>query len=88
MHQTLDMHTAVCLVSAGLGVAIVPAGVRLLMSRGVRYSELSEDNAAVSFALAMRRTSQSKLLDDFVEAAQVSAEHMARTHPTLFRMST
>ena len=88
VHQTQDMHTAVCLVSAGLGVSIVPSGVRLLKSRGVRYSDLSEDNAVVSFALAMRRTSQSKLLDDFVEAAQVSAEHMIRNHPALFQMST
>ena len=88
VHQTLDMHTAICLVSAGLGVSIVPSGVRLLKSRDVLYSELTEDNAMVSFALAMRRTSQSKLLDDFINAAQANAEHMIRTHPTLFHLST
>ena len=86
VHQTHDMHTAVCLVAAGLGVSIVPAGVQLLKSHGVRYSEIAEENAVVSFALAMRKTSQSKLLDGFIEAAEASAGHMVEQHPTLFRV--
>ena len=85
VHKTLDMHTAVCLVSAGLGVSIVPSGVKLLKSSGIRYTEISEDNAIVSFALAMRKSSGSKLLDHFVTAAEASAQHMIQSHPALFR---
>lgn len=85
VHQALDMHTAVCLVAAGLGVSIVPSGVRLLKSTGVRYAAIDEDNAVVSFALAMRKTTQSKLVERFVEAAEASARRMIEAYPTVFR---
>ena len=83
-HQTQDMHTAICLVAAGLGVSIVPAGVQLLKSSGVRYCTVDEPMASVSFALAMRKTSQSRVLDSFVEAAEANAAQMLQTHPYLF----
>jgi DNA-binding transcriptional LysR family regulator len=83
-HYTQDMHTAICLVAAGLGVSVVPAVVQLLQTSGVRYRPLDGSNAGVTFALAMRRTGQSKLLDRFAEASREKATQMLTDHPSLF----
>ncbi len=83
-HQTQDMHTAICLVAAGLGVSIVPAGVQLLKSSGVRYCTIDEPRASVSLALAMRRNSRSHVLESFIEAAEANAAQMLGIYPQLF----
>ena len=86
-HQTQDMHTAMCLVSAGLGVSIVPAGIQLLKNSGVEYCDINEPLASVSFALAMRKGAHSSMLDSFVDAAEMNAERMLEIHPSLFKRS-
>ena len=84
VHRTQDMHTAICLVAAGLGVAIVPSLVQLLQTGRVRYCALAGPPKGVTLALAMRRNMQHGLLDRFVEAAHAKAAAMQADHPELF----
>lgn len=84
VHQTQDMHTAICLVAAGLGVSIVPAVNQLLQTRGVRYHGLAVANASATLALATRRTGQHPLIERFAEAAREKAAAMRQQYPSLF----
>lgn len=82
-HEVSDMHTAVCLVAAGMGVSIVPAIMQLMQTNGVIYRPLKEETGGITFALAMRKDNDSPLIDHFVEAARRQAEIMIPLHPTL-----
>lgn len=84
VHQTQDMHTALCLAAAGLGFSIVPAGVQLLRTTGVKYLPLDEPNAVVSFAFATRKSNRSPLVEEFKAAAEDNASKMIEAHPHLF----
>ncbi len=83
-HYAQDMHTALCLVAAGFGVSVVPAGVRLLQTSGIVFCPIDEPSAVVTFALAMRNTPRSKMLEEFIAAARLRAEEMLATSPDLF----
>lgn len=80
-HYAHDMHTALCLVSAGFGVSIVPAGVQLMQPKGIRFHPLDEPSAVVTFALATRRSSRSSILDNFFASARDQAAEMLRLYP-------
>jgi DNA-binding transcriptional LysR family regulator len=84
VHEVSDMHTAVCLVAAGMGVSIVPAIMQTMQTNGVAYRALAEETGGITFAVAMRRDTSSPIIDTFLEAARHSAAAMVAQHPTLF----
>jgi DNA-binding transcriptional LysR family regulator len=83
-HEVSDMHTAVCLVAAGLGVSIVPGIIELMQTNGVVYRPLKEETVGITFALATRKDAESPLLDHFIDAARKQAEAMLPLHPHIF----
>ncbi|MES1975630.1 MAG: LysR family transcriptional regulator [Pseudomonadota bacterium] len=83
-HEVSDMHTAVCLVAAGLGVSIVPAIMQTMQTNGVTYRPLAEETAGITFAVALRRDTNTPLIDKFLEAARNSAGNLLARYPTLF----
>lgn len=84
VHEVWDMHTSMCLVAAGLGAAIVPAMMQTMPTSTVRYCQLAEPTPGVSFAVALRPTTQSPMIDAFIEAARKSAASMLQKYPELF----
>lgn len=75
--EAIQMQTIVSLVSAGLGVALVPASLRDLRRRGVVYRGLREDSPLLTVLLAWRAANRSVCLAQFVAAAQASARPVA-----------
>jgi DNA-binding transcriptional LysR family regulator len=67
-----EMSTIVGLVSAGAGIALVPAAIRRLNRDGVAYRPLRADGGppVVRLALAWRADRESPLLQRFVAAAR------------------
>jgi DNA-binding transcriptional LysR family regulator len=63
------MHVAVGLVSAGLGVAIVPASIQLLAAPGVVYRPLKERGATAQLAIAHASDNDSPVIPTFREVA-------------------
>lgn len=70
--EAIQMQTIVSLVSAGLGVALVPASLRDLRRRGVVYRSLREDSPLLTVVLAWRAASRSACLAQFVATARAS----------------
>lgn len=62
-HET---STILSFVAAGGGVALMPASVRSVQLRGVRYREL-EDSPHAELAVAWRREDRSVLLSNFIQ---------------------
>ena len=71
--EALQSQTIVGLVSAGLGVAIVPASIRNLDRPGVVYRPFKERPPQLETVLAWRRDAVSRALRNFVATAQLSA---------------
>ena len=61
-----ETSTILSFVAAGGGVALMPASVRSVQLRGVRYREL-EDSPHAELALAWRREDRSVLLSNFIQ---------------------
>ena len=72
------MQTIVSLVSAGLGVALVPASLRHMRRRGVVYRPLRQDSPLLTVLLAWRSASRSACLAHFVATARASVRASAR----------
>ncbi len=69
--EAIQMQTIVSLVSAGMGVALVPESLRHLRRTGVRYLDLSDDMAPqVETGLVWRRQAMTPALQSFVEIAR------------------
>jgi len=64
--EAVQMQTIVSLVSAGLGVAIVPESIRNLHREHVLYRALSPGSARTEMAIAYDRRNESKGLESFV----------------------
>jgi DNA-binding transcriptional LysR family regulator len=64
-----DMQTIVSLVSAGIGVSLVPSSVAVFRPPGVVYRDLDGPNATLALALAERLDERSPLVARFREAA-------------------
>ena len=64
------MQTIVSLVSAGLGVALIPASLRHIGRNGVVYRELREESPLTEIALAWRANDARPALHRFVEAVR------------------
>jgi DNA-binding transcriptional LysR family regulator len=65
-----EMQTIVNLVSAGIGVSLVPESVSTFGRPGVTYRPLRGPNASLAIALAQRRDDRSPLVSKFREVAR------------------
>lgn len=65
--EAIQMQTIVGLVSAGMGIALVPQSVSNLKRPGVEYKLLSEKTALVETGLVWRRDNTSPVLRAFLE---------------------
>jgi DNA-binding transcriptional LysR family regulator len=65
--QAIQMQTIVSLVSAGMGMALVPQSVSNLMRPGVEYRALADTGPLVETGLAWRRDNPSPVLRGFLE---------------------
>ncbi|MBV6324880.1 LysR family transcriptional regulator [Duganella violaceipulchra] len=65
--QAIQMQTIVSLVSAGMGIALVPQSVSNLMRTGVEYRALRDATPLVETGLAWRRDNASPVLRGFLE---------------------
>ncbi|HEX8615472.1 MAG TPA: LysR family transcriptional regulator [Telluria sp.] len=64
--EAIQMQTIVSLVSAGMGMALVPQSVSNLMRPGVQYRALRESTPQVETGLAWRRDAVSPVLQGFL----------------------
>ena len=65
--QAIQMQTIVSLVSAGMGIALVPQSVSNLMRPGVEYRSLHDPSPHVETGLAWRRDNRSPVLLGFLD---------------------
>ncbi len=65
--EAIQMQTIIALVSAGMGIALVPQSVSNLQRPGVEYRALREAGAPIDLGLAWRRDNHSPVLSAFVE---------------------
>ena len=77
--EAIQMQTIVSLVSAGLGVALVPSSLRKLRRQGVVYRDLDRDSPRLTVLLAWRAANRSASLAQFVAAARTSAATLSAT---------
>lgn len=75
--EAIQMQTIVSLVSAGLGVALVPASLRDMRRRGVVYRRLREDSPLLTVLLAWRAANRNACLAQFVTTARSSVRGAA-----------
>jgi len=64
--EAIQMQTIVSLVSAGMGIALVPQSVSNLMRPGVEYRALADPTPLVETGLAWRRDNPSPVLLGFL----------------------
>jgi DNA-binding transcriptional LysR family regulator len=65
--EAIQMQTIVGLVSAGMGIALVPQSVSNLKRPGVEYKPLSDPTPLVETGLAWRRDNSSPVLQAFLK---------------------
>ena len=65
--EAIQMQTIVSLVSAGMGIALVPHSVGNLMRTGVEYRALRDDTPVVQTGIAWRRDNTSPVLRGFID---------------------
>lgn len=65
--EAIQMQTIVGLVSAGMGIALVPQSVSNLQRPGVVYRPLAQKNVLVETGLAWRRDNMSPVLRAFLD---------------------
>jgi len=65
--EAIQMQTIVSLVSAGMGIALVPQSVSNLRRPGVEYRPLAQNSPMVETGLAWRRDNASPVLRGFLD---------------------
>ncbi len=65
--EAIQMQTIVGLVSAGMGIALVPQSVSNLKRPGVEYKALTDETPLIETGLAWRRDNASPVLHGFLE---------------------
>ena len=73
IQQAIQMQTIISLVSAGMGIALVPASLRRLAREGVRYFDL-EDAPMLATGLAWRQDDDAPTLRRFIQIARAMAD--------------
>ncbi|RAS36024.1 LysR family transcriptional regulator [Paraburkholderia bryophila] len=79
--EAIQMQTIVSLVSAGMGVALVPQSLRNLRRTGVVYRPLVESVPAIETGLVWRTAEVSPVLAGFIEIARAHAANVEAQHP-------
>ena len=74
--EAIQMQTIVSLVSAGMGMALVPQSVSNLMRAGVEYRALRDATPQVETGLAWRRDNASPVLRGFLD---LFSDHLRKT---------
>ncbi|MBN9544062.1 MAG: LysR family transcriptional regulator [Alphaproteobacteria bacterium] len=67
VQEAIQMQTIISLVSAGMGIALVPASLRHLARTGVRYVDLPEGAPSLETGIAWRRHETAPTLARFLE---------------------
>jgi DNA-binding transcriptional LysR family regulator len=75
--EAIQMQTIVSLVSAGMGVALVPQSLRNLRRTGVVYRPLCEAVPAIVTGLAWRTAEVSPVLSGFIDIVRAHADVLA-----------
>ncbi|CAG9222826.1 HTH-type transcriptional regulator IlvR [Paraburkholderia sabiae] len=75
--EAIQMQTIVSLVSAGMGVALVPQSLRNLRRTGVVYRPLREAVPAVVTGLVWRTAEVSPVLAGFIDIVRAHADKLA-----------
>ncbi len=70
VQEATQTHAVIGLVSAGIGVALVPASAQEIRLRGVVFRPLADRSPLVATALAWRRDDASPVCTAFVETAR------------------
>jgi DNA-binding transcriptional LysR family regulator len=65
--EARQMQTVIGLVSAGMGVALVPSSVRNLKRAGVRYRPLRGKAACIESGILRRRDSDNRVAENFAQ---------------------
>ena len=68
--EAIQMQTIVSLVSAGMGIALVPKSVANLQRPGVVYKNLRGESPLVEIGLAWRRDNRSPVLQAFLNSTR------------------
>lgn len=79
--EAIQMQTIVSLVSAGMGVALVPQSLRNLRRTGVVYRPLVESVPAIETGLVWRTAEVSPVLAGFIDIARAHAVTVEARHP-------
>ncbi|SPF81643.1 LysR family transcriptional regulator [Pseudoprimorskyibacter insulae] len=69
VQQAIQMQTIISLVSAGMGIALVPASLRNLARVGVRYLDLEGDAPQLETGLVWRKDDTAPTLHNFLSIA-------------------
>ncbi|RKF19310.1 LysR family transcriptional regulator [Altericroceibacterium spongiae] len=67
--EAIQMQTIISLVSAGLGMALVPASLRHLARTGVRYIAIAGDAPMLETGLAWRKGDEAPILAGLIDIA-------------------
>lgn len=67
VQEAIQMQTIIALVSAGMGIALVPASLRHLARTGVRYVDLPDGAPMLETGIAWRRDETAPTLARFLE---------------------
>lgn len=70
--EVREMQTALSLVAAGMGIAIVPASVQDLQRRGVSYRPLAGADSTTELTIVYRRDDPSAILPLFLEIVRAA----------------
>lgn len=65
--EAIQMQTIIALVSAGMGIALVPQSVSNLQRPGVSYHALTDIDAQIDIGVAWRKDNASPVLTQFLE---------------------
>jgi len=69
VQEAAQSQTIISLVSAGIGLAILPASIRGLRRAGVAYRPIRERGPAVETVVAYKQDRPSRLVENFVQLA-------------------
>jgi DNA-binding transcriptional LysR family regulator len=78
--EAIQMQTIISLVSAELGVALIPASLRNLQRTGVVYKTLRESSPMTEIHLAWRRGDSLPVLRSFLDLARKAAGSQWNAH--------
>ena len=69
VQNAVQMQTIISLVSAGMGIALVPASLRHLARSGVRYLDLAGNPPMLETGIVWRADDASPTLTNFLQVA-------------------